>query len=203
MRRTVANVEEHPKGSGRYRVRARIGAKLESIAKGLSKPEAEAVAASYGRIREEKAFREGITLEHFGPGFLERRARRGVRGVGKEKSRWSLMVERDPLGKLAIRTLLRSDLLDWLDRWAPKGRQTRKNALNLIRSALDEALDRGLCEHNVARDVRIARAGRADEAEELGGVLLPDEQAALASAVPAGLDREAILFALYAGLRQV
>ncbi|HEU4619520.1 MAG TPA: tyrosine-type recombinase/integrase [Gammaproteobacteria bacterium] len=201
-RRQLANVEEHPKGSGRFRVRARIGGSLKTIVAGVPRSEAEAAVLAYETTRDERALRDGITLAQFGHAFFERRARRGVRGVKKERDRWSLMVARDPIGTLAIRTLLRSDVLDWLDRWAARGRQTRRNALNLVRAALDEALDRGLCEHNVARDVKIGRAGRADETEELGGVLELHEQAALLAAIPPGLDREAVAFALYGGLRQ-
>lgn len=161
--------EEHPKGSGLYRARRRIGGKMKTICSGVPLGEALESIRAFELLHADVAVREGMTLEAFGVGFLERREKRGVRGVGQERARWKLMINRDPIGSLVIRTLNRADMLDWLARWAGKGKQTRKNALNLLRSALDECVDRGLCERNVAREVKVERAGRASQFDELGG----------------------------------
>lgn len=68
-----AGIEEHPIGSGKYRVRARVDGKRLELVSGVSLAQAEAVAASYVVERNATAHRQGITLASFGAGFLERR----------------------------------------------------------------------------------------------------------------------------------
>lgn len=50
-----AAVEEHPKGSGRHRVRERINGRLKTIASGLSSREAIVIADAYARTDRERA----------------------------------------------------------------------------------------------------------------------------------------------------
>src|SRR5690606_29071466 len=76
--------------------------------------------------------------------------------------------------------------------------QTRRNALNLLRSALADAVDRELLAANPARDVKVRRSGTKEE--DLSGVLRPDEQMRLIQACPER-DRPVVLFALLTGLR--
>lgn len=110
-----ASIEEHPKGSGRFRVRPRIDGKLKVVASGLPRAEAEEVAAAYTEIRQEAVLREGVTLTQFGVGFLNRRERNGVRGIDQERNRWSAYVDNNPLGNLPVSTLRRRDIVDWVD----------------------------------------------------------------------------------------
>lgn len=196
-----ATVEEHPKGSGRYRVRARMGGKLVTVASGLSEPEAADVADAHAAERSETSLRQGLTLTAFGAGFLARRERAGVRAISHDRNRWSLYVDRDPIGALPVSTLGRRDLVEWLDRRTGLAHQTRKNALNLLRVALAEAVDRELLAANPARDVRVHRAGSATSADPLDGVLTPAEQRTLLEAVPEA-ERPTVVFALCTGLRQ-
>jgi integrase len=193
-----ANFEEHPKGSGSYRVRARIEGKLKTIASKLSAAEAEEIANAYAVIRDEKVLAEGLTLSQFGLGYLDRREHEGSRNVRTERNSWKNHVTKDVLGALPIASIERRDILDWIDR-RPRALQTRKNLLNMLRVALQEALDRGLLKSNPARDVRIK--GTADDQDDLEGILTPPEQRSLLEAVPEA-SRPLVAFALTTGLRQ-
>lgn len=195
-----ASFEEHPKGSGKYRVRARIEGKLKTIASGLPEAEARETANAYAVVRNEKVLREGITLGQFGLGFLDRRERSGVRGIRKDRSYWKTRVKEDPISELPVSSLRRRDVLEWLDRLRGEHR-TRKKALNLLRVALQEAVDRELLEQNPARDVRVHRSGDRTATDDLAGILTPEEQQALIEAVPEE-HRPLVVFALLTGLRQ-
>lgn len=200
MKRAGANVEEHPKGSGRYRVRARVNGKLKTILPPTTFAEAQEMADAYQDVKATSELREGVTLSEFGTGFLDRRERAGIRGIGRDRNRWKLYVDKAPIGRLAVATLRRRDILDWLD-GLRKAHQTRKNALNLLRVALQEAVDRELLESNPARDVKVHKAGAAKETDDLEGILQPEEQRRLLAAVPEN-ERPVVEFALYAGVRQ-
>jgi integrase len=197
-----ANVEEHPKGSEQYRVRARIGGRLVTVAKRLDEKTAKATADAYGQLRQEGEVREGITLDQFGSGFLDRRERRKVRAVAKDRSRWKTHITEDPIGAIALRLLRRSDVVEWRDRLEGKGLavQTIRNCRNLLSVALSEALDRELVDQNVARDVRVSRAASATSKEDLEGILNPEEQEKLIRAVPEAY-QPMVEFALFTGLR--
>ena len=196
-----ANIEEHPAGSGLYRVRAKIGGDLVMIASKLRREQAEAAADEYAERRDAGGLREGLTLAGFGPTFLDLRKRRGVRAVDKDRQRWASYVDRDELGAIAIASLRRSDIVKWRDRLLGSLRpQTVRNALNLLRVALNDALDRELVQANVARDVRVPRGLSAKADEDLSGVLLPAEQGALLEAVPAQW-KMLVAAALFTGLR--
>lgn len=202
MKRRPVRPEEHPKGSSLYRVRPRINGKRKVVIAGVSYPEALEASRAYEQLRDKREIEDGITLAAFGLGFLDRRDRAGVKGIKQERQRWAQYVAKDALGALAIATLERRDVLDWLDRWSGSGFQTLSNALNLVQLALDQALDRDLCKTNVARSVKVPRGKRAKDRDELEGVLLPAEQGALLGAIPNELDRLCVTFALYSGMRQ-
>lgn len=197
-----ANVEEHPKGSGMFRVRARVGKRLATIASRLPEKTAHATADAYSTMRAEGILKDGVTLSQFGVGFLDRRERRKIRAVKHDRNRWKTYVDEDAIGLIALRMLRRSDVVEWRDRLEAKGLavQTVRNALNLLRVALAEALDRELVDENVARDVRVARQVEARAEEDLGGVLTVEEQEALLAAIPMPARLMAIV-ALFTGLR--
>jgi integrase len=195
-----ATVEEHPKGSGKWRVRARIKGKLKTIATGLPEPDAQETANAFAVVRNEDVLREGVTLAQFGIGFMDRRERMGVRGVAKDLSSWGKHIGRDPIGALAVSSIDRRDVLDWLDRRRVAHR-TRVKALNLLRVALQEAVDRELLPANPARDVRVHKSGDRTATDDLAGILYPHEQQALLEAVPEA-SRPLVVFALMTGLRQ-
>jgi integrase len=196
-----ANIEEHPKGSGLYRVRPRIDGKLRTVLSGVREAEALEAAAAYARLRDAEVVREGVTLTQFGVGFLDRRERKGLEAIESDRDRWSLYIDRDSIGAMPVSTLRRRDILDWLDRRSKLGHQTQKNALNLLRVALQEAVDRELLESNPARDVKVHRSSSRTETDSLEGILWPEEQAALLAVVPEP-DRDEVEFALFSGVRQ-
>jgi integrase len=195
-----ANVEEHPKGSGLWRVRARIEGRLKQVASKLSEAEANEMANTYAVVRNDRVLRDGVTLSQFGLGFMDRRERMGVRAVAKDLASWGKHIDRDPLGSLPVSAIERVDILDWLDR-RRSAHRTRIKILNLLRVALQEAVDRGLLQANPARDVRVHRAGDRTATDDLTGILTPDEQQALIAAVPEA-SRGLVVFALMTGLRQ-
>jgi hypothetical protein len=78
-------------------------------------------------------------------------------------------VAQTPTANQATRKLIRREL-------QVRGRsQTRKNVLNLLRVALQEALDRELIGSNPARDVRLHAATRMMAEDDLDGILNPAE----------------------------
>lgn len=197
------SIEEHPKGSGRWRVRARRSGRLVVVGSGLSRPEAEETAAAYTELRNAEVLREGVTLSQFGLGFLSRREQRGIRGIAADRNRWKVYVDEMALGALPVSTLRRRDVIDWLDELGARGLapQTRRNALNLLRVALHDAVDRELLSANPARDVRLPRRVDATAKEDLEGILTPEEQAALLATMPPELS-PVVRFALLTGLRK-
>lgn len=195
-----ASIEEHPKGSGRFRVRARVGGKLKTLATGVTEPEAKEIGSAYSVVRNESVLREGLTLKQFGAGFLDRREAEGVRGIRTERNNWKNHVESDPIAELPLATLERSDVLEWLDR--RKGAtQSRRNFLNLLRAALGQALDRNLISSNPSRDVRVRKTGKGNDRDDLAGIMTPAEQHRLLAAVPES-SRALVAFALLTGVRQ-
>lgn len=194
-----ASVEEHPKGSGLYRVRIHVDGKLKTIGSKMTRGAATALADAQASVRNAKQLREGITLEQFGIAFMARRAERGVRGVRKDELRWNKHIAAAPIGKLAVSSLLRSDVVEWRD-GAKGAHRSRLKLLNLLRVALDEAVERGLLEANPAREVKLHRSGAARSTDDLEGILTPAEQRALIDAVPLR-DRPMVVFALFTGLR--
>ena len=196
-----ASVEEHPKGSGLFRVRARVGKKRPVLGKNLTRAAADELANGYAAVRVEQSVREGLMLETFGEGFFFRRQRKGVRGWKKDQDRWNKHVARAPIGKLAVSTLSRRDIVDWVDA-LPGSHRSRVRNLNLLRVALADAVERELLPTNPARDVRVHRSGAATSKDDLEGILTPAEQQALIAAIPDEYWRGVVVFALLTGIRQ-
>lgn len=197
-----ASVEEHPKGSGRYRVRASINGKKKVLANGLTQADARELADAQAILRSNKEAREGITVAQFGIGWLDRRELLGVRGIRTDRSSWGKHMARDVIGNLPVRSLKRVDIVDWLDR-RPRdaAHRTRIKLLNIFRAALQDAMERGLIDFNPAREVRVHRSGGASKKDDLEGILSPAEQGRLIAAIPKERDRAMVVFALCTGLR--
>lgn len=189
-------------GDGLYRVRVSVRGKRRVIATKLTLKEAKEHASAWVAIRNERAVREGVTLSTFGPGFLERRRKRGLRAARHDVNRWENYIASDPIAGLAIAGIDHTDVIAWRDRLEERGlaRQTQKNALNLLRRALKEAVDRGLAPVNVARDVEVETLGKGDHRNKWR-ILNLDEQRRLIAVVPLD-DRPLVVAALFTGLRQ-
>lgn len=136
-----ASVEEHPKGSGLWRVRIRFGKGFKTLGSKLPKGAATELADAQAAVRNAKELRDGLLLETFGVAFMARRAEQGVRGVRKDELRWNKHIAAAPIGKLAVSTLLRSDIVEWRDGLAGIEHRSKQKLLNLLRVALDEAVE--------------------------------------------------------------
>jgi len=198
-RRRLASVEEHPKGSGRFRVRVRAGGATQTLASGVSRPRAEEIADAYA-VECDPDISDELTLQQFGVGFLERRERCGVRGIATDRSYWRKHVAKATLGARRLSTIRRRDVRQWVAALA-LGWRSQKKALSLVTVALQEALDLELIDSNPARDVRVHRSGDRSALDELAGILTPAEQTALLAAVPRSR-RSLVTFALVTGMRQ-
>jgi len=195
-----AYTEEHPKGSGKHRVRARLDGKLTIVASGLTEADAEETRAAYLLLRQEATFREGVTLAQFGEGFLARRELAGVRAIRTDRAIWGKHIAKAPIGALPVTSLTTRDVIEWRDGLRGSHR-SRLKLLNLLRVALRDAVERSLLPTNPATDIRVHRAGAARATDDLEGILSPDEQARLLAAVTPRL-RPLVTFALFTGLRQ-
>ena len=200
MKAGSAYIEEHPKGSGKHRVRARAEGKLITIAKGLARSDAEQTRDAYALLRHEADLREGVTLEQFGVSFLNRRELAGVRGIRTDRNYWKNHVADAPIGKLPVTTLEPADVFEWA-RSLRGSYRTKVKLRNLLRVALREAVELGLLKVNPAREVQIHRSGAARSTDDLEGILTPAEQERLLAAIRPGL-RPVVQFALFTGLRQ-
>jgi len=194
------SVEEHPKGSGLYRFRARANGKLETLISGVSEAEALEAAEAYRWNREADVLREGVTVAQFGVGFLDRREREGVRAIRTDRSVWGKHIARAPIGALRVATLTRRDIIEWRDGLRGAHR-SRIKLLSLLTTALEQAVDRELLKSNPARGVKVHKAGAARATDDLEGILTPDEQQRLIAAV-SPRHRPLVVFALTTGLRQ-
>lgn len=143
----------------------------------------------------------GLTLAGHGESFLPRR-RLAVTDWAKDEDRWRVYIERDELGRTPLRALRRRHVVDWLEGLERRGLapQTRRNALNLLRASLADALDRELIAENPARDVRVKKRHKDAPVDDVWTILDPDEQLALLNAVPVE-EWHTVAFALGAGVR--
>ncbi len=142
-----------------------------------------------------------ITLLDFGDRYLMRRRDR-VSDWKNDEGRWRLYVEPAAIAAVPLVELKRRHVKDWLGELGRKGlaAQTQRNALNILRGALWEALEDELITENPARDVRLPRKARDEDADQKWDVLYPDEQLALLNAVPVE-EWHTIAFALGTGVR--
>jgi integrase len=192
--------EEHPKGSGKFRVRTRVAGSLTTVVSGVSRAQADAAADAFVNAAAKEDIRDGVTLKAFGLGFLDRREGKGVRGIATDRVYWNKHIASAELGAMPVNMVRRRDCLDWLDGLRLAFR-SKKKALSLLRVALDEAVDRELLEANPARAVKVHRSGDRSALNDLAGILTPAEQQALLTAVPVSY-RPLVVFALMTGLRR-
>lgn len=187
-------VEELP--SGRFRARKKDPSTGRYASMGVFDTEDEARLMLARPVPK----RGGLSLSEFGDAFLLRR-RSKVNDWSNDEGRWKLYVDRSDLGAMALRTIRRRHVLDWLEWLTSLGleHQTRKNALSLLRVSLGEALDHEFVTENPASTVRVGRRKEAVSVEPWT-VLYPDEQIALLNAAPVE-EWHTVAFALGCGPR--
>jgi integrase len=141
------------------------------------------------------------TLATYGRTVLDRRERAGKRTVDDERSRWRAYIEPWECGTWPVAALKKRHIAKWLRDLRAKGlaRQTRSNALNLLRAVLRDAVDDELVESNAAAEVRVPREPTT---EETSTYLSLDEVAALFWTAPGDVERTMLSVAVGIGIRQ-
>jgi len=190
-----------------------------------SRPEAAGVlAAALSALAAEPA-QGGLTLATWGETVLERRELAGQRGAAKSLSRWRCHVTGSPLGRLALVTVERADVVAFVDDLVTRRRRAGKGytaataterarhriaprtaaaILTLVRVVLSAAVDRRHIEANPAIEVQLPHEVRKRPRESAESTyLMPEEQAALLADDRIPLrERLAVQFALGTGARQ-
>lgn len=209
--RGTGTIEPTPGGRFRPRMPDRGRARLRPCE---THDEAERLLDAALAIRAEGAIEpSGYTLRSWGEAWLDRR---DTRDLATDRSRWGLHVADSPLGELPLGSIERADVIQWLDdmraksaargkghKRAPRrklGRTTVQNTLNLLRVALEDAVERGHLTTNPARGVRLPKSRGITR--EPWTYLLPPELERLLVA-PAGTeDRRSIAFSVDTKMRQ-
>lgn len=172
--------------------------------------DAAGAIAEFWRLRAatEVAAGAGImSLRAWGVQYLDARETDGVhRDSDSDRNRWNARIASKPLAEMSLDTIDSRDVRAWLADQikAPSARGKRpakttvSNALNLLRVALEAAVEAGHIPSNPARNVRMPRMAQSDEvwdwlrAREIEKLL----------AVTSGDQRAAFTVALYTGLRK-
>ena len=140
--------------------------------------------------------RAGLTLATLGSRCLAIRRREGYRSISSEENRWKVHLQTWNLASVAASSITRADVRAWLAGLARKGlaAQTRRNALNLLRTVLEYGVELEALEANAARDVRVKDRGTVRERSTF---LTLDETHRLIAAAAS----PAVALAIYTGLR--
>lgn len=172
----TGSVEEY--APGKHRVRTRIDGKLATIGSGMTKPAAERYADSISAYRSEQSqltFKALIEMAR-----LERQRRQGkslkTSTIRQEQSTLTLLGE--ALGHIRVVEMQARDVREYLK--GCNSVSTQRNRLNLIRYALQLAVDDDVVAVNVADAVKLKReSGRLKKSELLAELIWPFQQQAL------------------------
>lgn len=175
---------------GRFRARVTVDGRRVSLGTFTVEADARGAIAEFWRLRlAQTASVPGlISVREWGRQYLDARETDGVhRSVQRDRSVWRARIDAAPIGSQCVDVLTPRDVRAWVAEQikTPSQRtgqrpskQTVANALNLLRVALEAAVEAGHCETNPARDVRLPRIARdaeawdwlrADEVERLLG----------------------------------
>lgn len=132
------------------------------------------------------------------PGWLDRRRRSRPKSFNRDRDRWRAHVEAWECYEWPMREIRRGDVRRWVDGVSrTRADQTARNALNLLRVCLRDALDDELIPANVAVGVRVHPRGTT---RDTWTYLRPAELEATIAAAPRHL-RAMVAFAVGTGLR--
>jgi integrase len=185
---------------GRWRVRVTIDGGQKSLGVYDTKEQADDVLA--GALAE-LGTDPSTTLRGWGRSWLDARERSGLRrDVDADRSRWRCYVETQPWIDEPLDALTSKTVRAWVRSLLarPKARQTVANALNLLRVALEDAVEAELIDTNPARGVLVPKVARTDDPWTY---LRPKEITTLLAhpALPAK-QRAAFALAIYTGARE-
>ncbi len=202
------------------RYRARVQHNGQKVHVGMFDTEdlAEQAIAAFCRLAAVEGSEPiGLSLRSYGKRWLHARATDGVhRGERGDASVWASRIETAPFAALPLTSITPRDIRDWVaymirtpitkghghkvtKRKLP-GRSTVKNALNLLRVCLQSAVDANLLDTNPAREVRVPKMARSDQAWTY--LTIHEIQKLEACSTIAQAPMAALMFSIYSGLRQ-
>nr|AMP48210.1 phage integrase family [uncultured bacterium]AMP48404.1 phage integrase family [uncultured bacterium] len=157
----------------------------------------------------------GVTLDEYAEGFLRRREETH-RSWRDDRNRWNAHVKGTDFATMPMRAIQPRHVRTWLDgllrtralpgrgqgstRLRLLSRQSIINAVNLVRVALEDAVERGALDSNPARGVRVPLRPQDRVTRETWTYLPPAEQSSLLEVVPPP-ERWLVEFAIGTGLR--
>jgi integrase len=205
--------------SGRWRVRLTLAdGSRRALGAYEDRDEAERIrSAALAELAEGSlAPVGGVTLRAFGALWLDRRERRKLRNVRTDRNRWKNHIESASFIDWPLVNINRRAVRGWCDdllakraadlhpgeRRKPRAISagTVRHCLNLLRRCLQEAVEDELISVNPARDLRVARPPRTDDAWTY--LTRGEQEAVEACASRPEADRLLALFAIGTGLRQ-
>lgn len=197
---------------GRFRARVSYGGKRLSVGTFDARADAKGAIAEFWRLHAVTASKVPglLTVKEWGETYLNARETDGVhRAVKRDRSVWKSRVDGFDIGAMHVDTLTPRDVRAWIATQikTPSKRtgerpekQTVANALNLLRVALEAAVEAGHCETNAARDVRVPKMATDKESWTW---LREDEIDRLLSSPNVDAEsRRLFTVAIFTGLRQ-
>lgn len=184
---------------GKWRVRITVDGQQKFGGLFETREEAEEVLAA---LQMQVGPEAKTTLRGWGASWLDQRERDGMhRDVKSDRSRWRY-VEAQPWADEPIDTLSSKTIRAWVRSLVTSGkaRQTVSNALNLLRVALEAAVEADMLPSNPARGILVPKVARTDDTwtyltpAEIGRLLTHE-------VLPA-YQRAVFSFAIYTGARQ-
>ncbi len=208
---TLGTIEKLPSGNLSVRLPRSVDPKRRRLGTFKSHEEAKGIVNGSLALAQEGQLTipEGQTLRDFVAAYLDRRELRGLRDTDNARNVAKNHIEDADFIDWPVSGIRRVSVQDWLDKLQRKhstrsgqrlSAQTVKNALNLLRNCLREAVERGLIERNPAYEVRLHRSASVST-EEKWTYLDQKEQAAVLAAVT-DAERPCVTFAMWTGLRQ-
>jgi integrase len=172
----TGSVEEY--APGKHRVRTRIDGKLATVNSGMTKASAERYADAISAYRAEQSQLTFAALIEMAR--LERQRRKGkslkTSTIRQEQSTLSLLAK--SLGHIRVAEMQTRDIREYLK--TVDSVSTQRNRLNLIRYALQMAVDDDVISVNIADSVKLKReSGRLKKSELLAELIWPFQQQAL------------------------
>lgn len=200
----AGSIERLPSGS--YRLTLRVqGRRIRATFETREAAERQLAALRYEIQAAGLDAMAPVTVRAFGTQWL---ARRKNRNALDDASKWQCHIAGDPLGDRPLEELDRQELREWLQRLLekpgargkPLSRQTVRHCLNLLRRALQDAVEEELLTANPAADVRLP--GRDTQTEETWTFLTTEEIERLFRQPLPPATRAAFAVAIYTALRQ-
>jgi integrase len=210
------SVEKYSKD--KFRVRQLVNGERKTVRVFDTREEAEAFDVAFVEAAVEAEDEALVSLQTFGPRWLDKREKAGIVSVEDDRSRWRTHVEPAAFYAKPLVSITSTDLVRWIESFATKqttgsrgghllSPRTVKKTVQLLKQCFDAAVPEHLDANpfaKVPKDVtKNATKRRRTETEEPWTWLEPEEQDAILSceAIPEG-PKLIIRFSMLCGLRQ-